>query len=83
MNIDSELDEILKEAQETIPEGDYISYTGTPKQAVQETLLPLLRQLLYSKKLWQSMLLVLVDKQTLQSFHLSQLPIQDLLMMNN
>ena len=81
VDVDSEMDEILKETQETNPEGEIPLIQGPlrfpmPKVAVQETLLNLLRQLLYSKNLCQSMVQVVTDRQTLQSFHLSHIPIQ-------
>ena len=87
VDVNREMDEILKETQEITPEGDHTSNTMNPKLttrklAVQETLLSLLRQLIYSRKLWQSMVQIVVDRQMLQSFHLSQIPIQDLLTMS-
>ena len=51
VDVDSEINETPKKAQETPPEGDDTFDTGTPrlpmpKLGVQETLLSLLRQLL-------------------------------------
>ena len=87
VDVNREMDEILKETQEITPEGDHTSNIMNPKLttrklAVQETLLSLLMQFIYSRKLWQSMVQIVVDRQMLQSFHLSQIPIQDLLTMS-
>lgn len=73
MDVDSELGEILKDPQETIPEGDDTSDTGTTKttnvQSSSSEGSPKLIEEITLNKLWQSMV------QTLQLFHLSQIPL--------
>ena len=73
MDVDSELGEILKDPQETTPEVDDTSDTGTNKttnaQSSSSEDSPKLIEEIALNKLWQSMV------QTLQSFHLSQIPL--------
>ena len=87
VNVDSEMDEILKEAQEVNSEGKDTSDKGAPKIPNAQTSGSgdspnLIEAITLLQKLWQPMVQVVVDRQTLQLLHLSQIPIQDLLTMN-
>ena len=83
VDVDSEIDEILKETQETNSEGEDTSDTGIPNAQISSSgESPNLEAITLPQNLWQSMVQVVVDRQTLQSFYLSQMPIQDLLAMN-